>query len=81
MLLLILVFLFGLGSSTVKQWSVFIVQIFFLNKHNFAAKKYINKTQKKTIIDLVSHSCQGGKLACASYFFPRTIKGTWNPEK
>lgn len=64
-----------LGVLQLKQQSVFIDQIFFFfNKHNFAAKIYVNKTQKKTITGLVSHSCQGGKLACVSYSLPRTIK-------
>lgn len=37
--------------------------------------------QKKTIIDLVSRSCQGCKLACAAYFFSRTIKGNIKSRK
>lgn len=61
------------GSSTEAAKCVHRPDFFF-NKHNFAAKIYINKTQKKTITDLVSHSCQGGKLACVSYSLPRTIK-------
>lgn len=63
-----------LGVLQLRQQSVFIDQIFFFNRHNFAAKIYINKTLKKTITDLVSHSCQGSKLACVSYSLPRTIK-------